>query len=151
MLGSFAFIKINPGFRSRNAVEQVILVLMMLCSGLAILTTIGIVFSVIFESLRFFTLISPAEFLLGLTWNPQFEGAERAGSGQEGIATYGSVPLFAGTFLISAIALSVSVPVGLMSAIYLAEYATPRVREIVKPLMEVLAASQLLCMGFLLP
>ena len=148
LLGSFAFIKINPGFRSRNAVEQVILVLMMLCSGLAILTTIGIVFSVIFESLRFFTLISPAEFLLGLTWNPQFEGAERAGSGQEGLATYGSVPLFAGTFLISAIALSVSVPVGLMSAIYLAEYATPRVREIVKPLMEVLAGIPTVVYGF---
>jgi phosphate transport system permease protein len=140
--------KVNPGFRSRNAVEQIILVMMMFCSGVAILTTIGIIFSVIFESLRFFALVSPMEFLMGLTWNPQFEGAERAGSGQEGLATYGSVPLFAGTFLISAIALTVAVPVGLMAAIYLSEYASPRIRATVKPLMEILAGIPTVVYGF---
>jgi len=148
LLGSYAYMKVNPGFRSRNAVEQIILVMMMFCSGVAILTTIGIIFSVIFESLRFFALVSPMEFLMGLTWNPQFEGAERAGSGQEGLATYGSVPLFAGTFLISAIALTVAIPVGLMAAIYLSEYASPRIRATVKPLMEILAGIPTVVYGF---
>lgn len=148
LLGSYAVMKVNPDFRSRNAVEQIILVMMMFCSGVAILTTIGIIFSVIFESLRFFALVSPMEFLMGLTWNPQFEGAERAGSGQEGLATYGSVPLFAGTFLISAIALTVAVPVGLMAATYLSEYATPRIRTTVKPLMEILAGIPTVVYGF---
>ena len=78
----------------------------------------------------------------------QFEGAERAGSGQEGLATYGSVPLFAGTFLISAIALTVAVPVGLMAAIYLSEYASPRIRATVKPLMEILAGIPTVVYGF---
>ena len=68
------------------------------------------------------------EFLFGTVWNPQFEGAERAGSGQEGLSQYGAIPLFAGTFLISIIALCVSVPVGLFSAIYLSEYATSKER-----------------------
>jgi len=117
-------------------------------SAIAILTTIGIVFSVIFESMRFFALVPVSEFLFGTTWNPQFEGAERAGSGQMGLATYGSVPLFAGTFLISVVALSVSVPVGLFSAIYLSEYATPRVRSLVKPLMELLAGVPTVVYGF---
>jgi phosphate transport system permease protein len=117
-------------------------------SVIAILTTIGIVFSVVFESMRFFALVPVSEFLFGLTWNPQFEGAERAGSGQMGLATYGSVPLFAGTFLISIVALSVAVPVGLFSAIYLSEYASPRVRAVVKPLMELLAGVPTVVYGF---
>ena len=124
--GLFAYRMLNPSFRSRNAVERILMVLAAR-SHIAILTTIGIVFSVIFRSLRFFALVPVSEFLFGLTWNPQFEGAS-AGSGQMGLATYGSVPLFAGTLLISVVALSVSVPVGLLSAIYLSEYASPRVR-----------------------
>ena len=94
-------------FRARNAVERIIYLGLVACSIVAILTTIGIVFSVIFESIRFFRLISPLEFLTGLTWNPEFEGAARAGSGQAGMSAYGSIPLFAGTFLISIIALTV--------------------------------------------
>lgn len=97
-------------------------------STVAILTTIGIVLSVLFESIRFFKLVPPTEFIFGLTWNPQFEGAERAGSGQMGLATYGMVPLFVGTLLISVVALTVAVPVGLFAAIYLAEYANNTVR-----------------------
>ena len=137
--GMLAYRMVNPDFRSRNAVERIVMTILAASSAIAILTTIGIVFSVIFESMRFFALVPVSEFLFGTTWNPQFEGAERAGSGQMGLATYGSVPLFAGTFLISVVALSVSVPVGLFSAIYLSEYATPRVRSLVKPLMELLA------------
>ena len=81
-------------------------------------------------------------------WNPEFEGAARAGSGQEGRAAYGSIPLFAGTVLISIIALSVSVPVGLLAAIYLSEYATRRVRGTVKPLLEILAGVPTVVYGF---
>ena len=146
--GMLAYRMVNPDFRSRNAVERIVMTILAASSAIAILTTIGIVFSVIFESMRFFALVPVSEFLFGTTWNPQFEGAERAGSGQMGLATYGSVPLFAGTFLISVVALSVSVPVGLFSAIYLSEYATPRVRLLVKPLMELLAGVPTVVYGF---
>ena len=146
--GMLAYRMINPDFCSRNAVERIVMTILAASSAIAILTTIGIVFSVIFESMRFFALVPVSEFLFGTTWNPQFEGAERAGSGQMGLATYGSVPLFAGTFLISVVALSVSVPVGLFSAIYLSEYATPRVRSVVKPLMELLAGVPTVVYGF---
>ena len=146
--GMLAYRMVNPDFRSRNAVERIVMTILAASSAIAILTTIGIVFSVIFESMRFFALVPVSEFLFGTTWNPQFEGAERAGSGQMGLATYGSVPLFAGTFLISVVALAVSVPVGLFSAIYLSEYATPRVRSLVKPLMELLAGVPTVVYGF---
>ena len=146
--GMLAYRMVNPDFRSRNAVERIVMAILAASSAVAILTTVGIVFSVIFESMRFFALVPVSEFLFGLTWNPQFEGAERAGSGQMGLATYGSVPLFVGTLLISLVALSVSVPVGLFSAIYLSEYATPRVRSLVKPLMELLAGVPTVVYGF---
>ena len=146
--GMLAYRMVNPDFRSRNAVERIVMTILAASSAIAILTTVGIVFSVIFESMRFFALVPVSEFLFGLTWNPQFEGAERAGSGQMGLATYGSVPLFVGTLLISLVALSVSVPVGLFSAIYLSEYATPRVRSVVKPLMELLAGVPTVVYGF---
>ncbi len=146
--GMLAYRMVNPNFRSRNAVERIVMAILAASSAIAILTTVGIVFSVIFESMRFFALVPVSEFLFGLTWNPQFEGAERAGSGQMGLATYGSVPLFVGTLLISLVALSVSVPVGLFSAIYLSEYATPRVRSLVKPLMELLAGVPTVVYGF---
>ena len=146
--GALAYSKVTPDFRSRNAVERVMLWALAISSTVAILTTIGIVLSVAFESIRFFRLVPFDEFVLGLTWNPQFEGAERAGSGQMGLATYGMVPLFVGTFLISAVALIVAVPVGLFSAIYLAEYAGPKTRGIVKPLLEILAGVPTVVYGF---
>jgi len=146
--GLVAYRQINPSFRSRNAVERILMIVLAGSSAIAIFTTIGIVFSVVFESLRFFALVPVSEFLFGTTWNPQFEGAERAGSGQMGLATYGSVPLFVGTFLISVVALCVAVPVGLFSAIYLSEYATPRMRGIIKPVMELLAGVPTVVYGF---
>lgn len=146
--GYFGFLKINSKFRSRNAVERIIMTLLAISSVIAILTTIAIIFSVIFESIRFFALIPFDEFLFGTVWNPQFEGAERAGSGQEGLSQYGAVPLFAGTFLISFIALSVSIPIGLFSAIYLSEYATSKERAIFKPLLEILAGIPTVVYGF---
>ena len=144
----YAYRKISPDFRARNAVERIIYITLIACSIVAIFTTIGIVFSVIFESIRFFRLIPPLEFLTGLTWNPEFEGAARAGSGQGGIAAYGSIPLFVGTFLISIVALSVAIPVGLLSAIYLSEYASSRTRSVVKPALEILAGVPTVVYGF---
>ena len=146
--GLYGVSLIKPEFRARNSVEVLLLAGLAACSVIAIITTIGIVFSVIFESIRFFRLIPPLEFLTGTVWNPEFEGAARAGSGQEGRAAYGSIPLFAGTFLISIIALCVSVPVGLLAAIYLSEYATRRVRGTVKPLLEILAGVPTVVYGF---
>ncbi len=146
--GFYGISRIRPDFRSRNGVEQILMGAMAASSAIAIFTTVGIVFSVVFESLRFFALVPVSEFLFGLTWNPQFEGAERAGSGQMGLATYGSVPLFVGTFLISIIALSVAVPIGLFSAIYLAEYASPRARSFLKPMLEILAGVPTVVYGF---
>ena len=146
--GLYGVSLIKPEFRARNSVEVLLLAGLAVCSVIAIITTIGIVFSVIFESLRFFAIIPASEFLFGLTWNPQFEGAERAGSGQEGLATYGSVPLFVGTFLISLIALCVSVPIGLFSAVYLSEYANQKERSIFKPLLEILAGIPTVVYGF---
>ena len=145
-LYALSFVKID--FRARNAVENLIMIGLIICSLIAIITTIGIIFSVIFESIRFFKLVPIFEFLTGLTWNPEFEGAARAGSGQAGLSTYGSIPLFVGTFLISIIALSVSVPVGLLSAVYLSEYATKKIRGIFKPLLEILAGVPTVVYGF---
>ena len=119
-------------------------------SVIAILTTIAIIFSVVFESIRFFALIPYDEFLFGTVWNPQFEGAERAGSGQEGLSQYGAIPLFAGTLLISIIALCVSVPVGLFSAIYLSEYATSKERAFLNHFWKFWQAYLQLFMVFLL-
>ena len=145
--GLFGYRRIHISFRARNNVERILTWILIGSSLVAILTTIGIVLSVLFESIRFFKLIPPQDFLFGLEWNPQFEGAERAGSGG-GTATYGMIPMFVGTFLISAIALIVAVPVGLFSAIYLAEYATPRIRGVVKPLLEILAGVPTVVYGF---
>ena len=144
----YALGKIQIIFRARAAVEKIISTFLIACSVVAILTTIGIVFSVIFESIRFFRLIPPLEFLTGLTWNPEFEGASRAGSGQGGIAAYGSIPLFVGTFLISVIALTVAIPIGLLSAIYLSEYASKKTRGMIKPLLEILAGIPTVVYGF---
>lgn len=145
LLGFLAYRKVNPEFRARNWVERSITVVLAACSLVAIFTTVGIVFSVIFESIRFFGMISPMDFLFGLKWNPQIEFGENAGIG---VSNYGAVPLFAGTLLISVIALLVAVPTGLFSAIYLSEYASPRLRSIVKPLMEILAGIPTVVYGF---
>jgi phosphate transport system permease protein len=102
----------------------------------AILTTVGIVLSVLFEAVRFFQAVPFFDILFGLEWSPQTAmRADQVGAS----GSFGAVPLFAGTFLISAIAIGVGAPLGLFAAIYLAEYATPRQRAIAKPMLEILA------------
>ncbi|MEJ0084467.1 MAG: phosphate ABC transporter permease subunit PstC [Pseudomonadota bacterium] len=137
--------KITPELRARNRVEVVIEWLLIACSTIAVFTTIGIVASVAFEAFRFFAIISPIDFLFGTAWSPQMAiRADQVGSS----GSFGAVPLFAGTALISFIAMFIAVPIGLFSAIYLAEYAHPRFRTWAKPLLEVLAGVPTVVYGF---
>lgn len=140
-----AWRRIRPDFRARNRVEQVINVLLIAASSIAILTTVGIVMSVLFEAIRFFREVPVSEFLFGLNWSPQTAIREdQVGSS----GSFGAVPLFTGTLLITGIAMFVAVPVGLMSAIYLAEYSSNRVRSIAKPVLEILAGIPTVVYGF---
>lgn len=137
--------RISPEFRARHGAERVLTGLMIACSLIAILTTLGIVLSLLIEALRFFERVSPLEFFFGLNWEPQIpirEGQVTAGG------AFGAVPVFAGTLLIALIAMTVAVPVGLYSAIYLTEYAHPKVRATVKPIMEILAGIPTVVYGF---
>jgi phosphate transport system permease protein len=142
---AWALKRVRPDFRARNRVERNIEYLLIGASSVAILTTIGIFASVLFEALRFFQQVSPFEFLFGLTWSPQTAIREdQVGS----TGAFGAVPLFAGTLLISGFAMLVAVPVGLMSAIYLAEYANPRFRAYAKPMLEILAGIPTVVYGY---
>ena len=136
---------IKPEFRARNKVETVVRGAMILCASIAILSTVGIVFSVLFESIRFFESVPPSDFLFGTKWSPQTSiRSDQVGSS----GSFGAIPLFVGTLLISAIALIIAVPLGLMSAIYLSEYASKRVRAIAKPTLEILAGIPTVVYGF---
>ena len=137
--------KINPAFRARPNVERVMQNLLLACACLAIFTTLGIVLSVLFESLQFFRSVPVHEFIFGLEWSPQTAIREdQVGSS----GSFGAVPLFVGTLLVSAVAMAVAVPIGLMSAIYLAEYASKSVRAFAKPTLEVLAGIPTVVYGF---
>ncbi len=137
--------RIRPTLRARNQVEWAIEVFLTLCSTLAVFITIGIVLSVLFESIRFFQQIPFFDFLFGLKWSPQMAmRADQVGSS----GSFGAVPVLAGTFLISGIAMAIAVPFGLMSAIYLSEYAGPKSRTIIKPLLEILAGVPTVVYGF---
>ena len=146
-LGGFLYSKRsgNIDFRARNRVETIIKGLMIAASGIAILTTFGIVLSLLFETLKFFQSYNPLAFLFGTQWSPQI--AIRADQvGQSG--SFGAIPLFLGTFMIMIIAMLVAVPVGLGSAVYLAEYASHRARTIIKPALELLAGIPTVVYGF---
>jgi phosphate transport system permease protein len=119
----------RPDFRARNRVEQAVLGLLMLASSIAILTTIGIVWSMVSETFDFFALYPARDFFFGLTWSPNFRGGSELGF----------LPLLWGTLYITVVSMLVSVPIGLFTAIYLAEYASKPVRNWVKPLIEVIA------------
>jgi len=142
---ALAYRKIKLKTRARPIVERIIEFFLLASASIAILTTVGIVFSVFFEAMRFFSQVSVIEFITGTKWSPQTAiRVDQAGSS----GSFGAIPLFLGTLLISAIAMIVAVPFGLMSAIYLAEYASPRTRAIVKPLLEILAGIPTVVYGF---
>ena len=135
--------RIAPRLRARNELEAVVKVLLAICSGIAILTTVGIIASLLREALHFFSFISPVDFFFGTVWAPRFSTSASGDYGQ-----YGLLPLLWGTVMISTIAMLVAIPLGLMSAIYLAEYATRRVRAVAKPMIEILAGIPSVIYGF---
>lgn len=135
--------RVNPTLRARNAVERIIQTVLLSCSVIAILTTLGIVLSMVGETLHFFTYVHPADFFFGTTWNPRFASV---GDGAQG--EFGLLPLLSGTLLVAGVALVISIPLGLFSAIYLAEYASSRFRSIAKPIIEVLAGIPTIVYGF---
>ncbi|MDY6890513.1 MAG: phosphate ABC transporter permease subunit PstC [Pseudomonadota bacterium] len=145
LTGFLAWLRINPKLNARVQVESILKWLFFSCAGVAVMTTAGIVFSVAIETVRFFQQISFFDFVFGTHWSPQT--ALRADQvAAEG--SFGMIPLFTGTLLISGIAMLVAVPVGLMSAIYLSEYANSKVRGVVKPLLEILAGIPTVVYGF---
>lgn len=137
--------RISQRMRARNRVEQVFQIVLIACSCIAILTTLSIVLSVLFEAIRFFRAVPLAEFLFGLNWSPQLAiRADQVGSS----GAFGAVPVFVGTLLISLIAMLVAAPVGLMAAIYLSEYAHKKFRAVAKPVLEILAGIPTVVYGF---
>lgn len=137
--------RLAPRFRARNGVETILTGAMIASSLIAILTTVGIVVSLLYESLRFFSMVSPLEFFFGLNWEPQI--AMRSDQVTGGGA-FGAVPVYIGTLLIALIAMLVATPIGLFSAIYLTEYASENLRAVIKPLLEILAGIPTVVYGF---
>uniref|UniRef100_UPI003F6A1664 phosphate ABC transporter permease subunit PstC n=1 Tax=Candidatus Thiodubiliella endoseptemdiera TaxID=2738886 RepID=UPI003F6A1664 len=143
MFVALTFVK--PEMKARNLVERLIRWAMIGCASIAVLTTVGIIFSVIFESIIFFKTVNVFDFLFGIHWSPQ-EAIREYQVGGSG--SFGALPLFIGTLLISFIALMIAVPLGLMSAIYLSEYSSPRFRSFAKPVLEMLAGIPTVVYGF---
>lgn len=137
--------KSQPDFRARNHFEKILSVILIASSTIATVATLGIVFSLLFESLRFFNEVSVVDFVFGTKWSPQTAlRADQVGSS----GAFGAVPLFAGTLLISILAMLIAGPIGLFSAIYLTQYASKRLRKIAKPLLEILAGVPTVVYGF---
>jgi phosphate transport system permease protein len=138
----YARSRISPRLRARNTVERVINLALLACSAVAILTTVGIVASLVTEAFRFFTFINPLDFFFGTVWAPN-----NAATGTN-YGSYGLLPLLVGTLMITAIAMLVAVPVGLMAAIYLSQYAHRNLRAVAKPIIEILAGIPTIVFGF---
>lgn len=146
----FSLGRIKADFRARQAVEKVMRGLLFTAATISILTTIGIVLSVIFESIRFFKVIPIWDFITGTQWQPDTAFLIGAGRADEHVAPplFGSVPIFAGTFMITLIAMLVALPIGLFSAIYMSEYASHKARGRLKPMLEILAGIPTVVYGF---
>ncbi|MFO8045359.1 MAG: phosphate ABC transporter permease subunit PstC [Halomonas sp.] len=142
--------QVKPDFHARQAIERVIRWVLVTAAMISIFTTFGILFSIVFEALRFFQMHSFWEFITGTVWAPGNSFLASAGRADDAAsaAQFGSVPLFAGTFMITAIAMLVAIPVGLLSAIYMSEFAPSRVRTLAKPTLEVLAGIPTVVYGF---
>lgn len=142
---AFALGRTKPAFRARSRFERIMLLGLMASSVIAVITTIGIVASLLFESVRFFSEVSIFDFAFGLEWSPQTAlRADQIGAS----GAFGAVPLFAGTLLVTFVAMVVAGPIGLMSAIYLTQYASPVMRAVAKPLLEILAGVPTVVYGF---
>lgn len=141
----FAMRIIRPRFRARHSVERSATIFMMFSSLVAILTTAGIVLSLVYEALQFFSMVPVTEFLFGLRWEPQIALRADQVAGQ---GAFGMIPVLFGTVVISALAMAIAVPIGILSAVYLTEYANGKVRAVVKPLLEILAGIPTIVYGF---
>nr|CRH05060.1 Phosphate ABC transporter, permease protein PstC [Candidatus Magnetococcus massalia] len=142
---AFARSRVKAEFRSRNRVERVVSIFLIVSSTLSILVTLGIVLSLLFEALLFFQKIPALDFLFGLHWSPQTAlRADQVG----GSGSFGAIPLFAGTMMVTFIAMLVAAPIGLLAAVFMAEYASPTVRTWSKPLLEILAGIPTVVYGF---
>ncbi|GAA4643908.1 phosphate ABC transporter permease subunit PstC [Pontixanthobacter gangjinensis] len=143
--GAYSFLKLKPDFTARTRVEKTVMALLLLASLVAILTTLGIVVSLVFETIRFFGMVNPLDFLFGTHWGPD----PMSNPANPDPTRYGAVPLFWGTIYIGAvIAMIVAIPLGLMSAIYLTQYANPTVRSWLKPALEILAGVPTVVYGY---
>lgn len=140
----FGWMTISPSVRARNNVERIVLWGLIAASTIAILTTVGIVFSMLFQTINFFSAVPPAEFFFGTVWDPRFAAAGATDSHGQ----FGLIPLLAGTLYIALVAMIFAVPVGLFAAIYMSEYAGLRTRAVIKPLLEVLAGIPTIVYGF---
>ena len=141
--GAYAYSRVSPALRARTRVERGVMLILLVASLIAILTTLGIFLSLVFESVRFFRIVPVTDFLFGTHWSPQIISAKDPG------ASLGAVPLFWGTFFIGAvIAMIVAIPFGLMSAIYLTQYASPSLRKWMKPALEMLAGVPTVVYGY---
>jgi len=136
---------ITPRFRARHSVERSVTIFMLFSSLVAILTTTGIIVSLVYESWQFFSKVPMTEFLFGLRWEPQIPLRDDQVAGH---GAFGMIPVLFGTFAVSALAMAVAVPVGILSAIYLTEYSDHRFRAVVKPLLEILAGIPTIVYGF---
>ena len=150
---SYAYKKVKSNNRARDDVELILKGLLFVSSLVAILTTIGIIVSLLFESIKFFSTINLFDFIFGTSWSPQRAFVRDASTitPEEYLElkdAFGSVPLFAGTAFIALIAMCVAVPIGLFSGIYLAEYASTKVRKYSKPIIEILAGIPTVVYGF---
>ncbi|WP_208440280.1 phosphate ABC transporter permease subunit PstC [Bartonella raoultii] len=137
-------LQVAPHRRARNKVEYLIVIGLVCASIVAVLTTVAIAFSMFFQTISFFQSVSFSNFFLGTVWDPRFSAS---GSG-DGVGQFGLIPLLAGTLYIAFVAMLFAVPIGLFSALYMAEYASSRLRSIVKPLLEVLAGIPTIVYGF---
>ena len=145
LLAYLAGKKLNIRFDARRNVEKILKFIFFIFSIVAVLTTFGIILSLIFETVRFFSQVSFSEFLFGIHWSPQTAIRE----GQVGSSgSFGAIPIFTGTLLITAISMLIAVPLGLYSAIYLSQYARPKVRNYFKPILEILAGIPTVVYGF---
>ena len=143
--GMFAWLRLKPQFAARTRVERAVMAILFLASLVAILTTLGIFVSLVFETVRFFGKVPAGNFLFGLTWGPD----PMSSADTPDISRYGAIPLFWGTLYIGAIiAMIVAIPLGLMSAIYLTQYAPPQLRSWVKPALEILAGVPTVVYGY---
>ena len=154
LFSGLALKNISNNVHAREGVEKIIRIILFTSSVAAILTTVGIIFSLLFESIKFFTTINFFDFIFGTSWSPQKAFVSDASAElttaqlKELSEAFGAIPLFAGTAFIAFIAMCVAVPIGLFSGIYFAEYASTNVRKFGKPIIEILAGVPTVVYGF---